>query len=60
MTSPELPYIEGGTIWDGVTQYHLQPFLLGKLLGGWICRMYMDGTRRFQRYHFHNQSKQYF
>ena len=23
MTSPELPYIEGGTIWDGVTQYYL-------------------------------------
>ena len=22
MTTPELPYITGGTIWDGVTQYH--------------------------------------
>ena len=45
MTTPELPYIEGGTIWDGVTQYfHGLPPGQGT---AWICRMYMDGTRRF-------------
>ena len=47
MTSPELPFVYGGMIWDGVTEYQnvLPPEQMGRSL--WLCRMYGDGTRRF-------------
>ena len=46
MPSPEeLPYIEGGTIWDGETQYNV--WTRPDHGTAWACRMYMDGTRRF-------------
>ena len=47
MTSPKsdhLPFVYGGMIWDGVTEYQ-DATSDGRSL--WLCRMYGDRTRRF-------------
>ena len=40
-----LPFISGGMIWDGVTEY--QNTRPPEMPGSWLLRMYGDGTRRF-------------
>ena len=51
MTSPKtdhLPYVYGGMIWDGVTEYlDERPPGMGSV---WLLRMYGDGTRRFSEF----------
>ena len=49
MTSPELPTVIPGMIWDGVTEYQnvAPPGISYYRNGPWLCRMYGDGTRRF-------------
>ena len=47
MTSPELPFVTNGMIWDGVTEYqNLRPPEASRLF---LLRMYGDGTRRFSQ-----------
>ena len=45
MTSPELPLVTDGMIWDGVTEYqNVRPPGVSAIF---LLRMYGDGTRRF-------------
>ena len=40
-----LPIMEGGLVWDGITEYQNIPPVGVPVV--WLCRMYGDGTRRF-------------
>ena len=49
MTSPNLPFVPSGLIWDGVTEYYNDQGL--KALVASICyRMVGDGSRRYTEY----------
>ena len=48
MTSPSLPEVTSGLIWDGVTQY--QNSRPTGTTGVWILRMVGDGSRRYTEY----------
>ena len=45
MTSPELPYVEAGMIWDGVTEY--QDVMPPDASDLYLVRMFGDSSRRF-------------
>ena len=43
-----LPYVDGGMIWDGATEYHDRPPPGVSTI--FLLRMYGDGTRRFSEF----------
>ena len=48
MTSPNLPFVHSGLIWDGVTEYqNSTPADVGTI---WMIRMAGDGSRRYTEY----------
>ena len=48
MTSPNLPFVPNGLIWDGVTEYMDDP--PEDVPAVWILRMVGDGSRRYTEY----------
>ena len=49
MTSPNLPFVHSGLIWDGITEY--QNSRPEGIVNIWLLRMLDDSSRRYTEYY---------